>query len=160
MNTVEQATRLMAEIDLYRADPTHEARAASRSALVAALEETPSEKALQGMPDSELLTLAARAYFGKDGFEWNACSGFTDYTPVDCRSYKRWNPLFDDGDALRRAVKLQLQVTVYENMTVDGAPYRVPKCSERGQGDPYMAARLAIVKMAALVTVLDREARK
>ena len=65
----------------------------------------------------------------------------------------RWNPLADDGDALRLAVKLRLEiahlegggtdVTVWREGAMFGDPY-----SEIGQ-DPYAATRRAIVRAAA-----------
>lgn len=61
------------------------------------------------MADHEMLELAARAYFGAGGFEWNACSGYIEYIPSGSRSYLRWMPLTDDGDALRLAVKLDIE---------------------------------------------------
>jgi len=64
------------------------------------------------MTDQDLLELAAMAYFGADGFEWNACSGYIEYIPTGSRSYARWKPLTDDGDALRLAVQLGLVVSV------------------------------------------------
>ncbi|WP_071363491.1 hypothetical protein [Massilia timonae] len=63
--------------------------------------------------DRELLELAAQAYFGADGFEWNACAGSAgciQFIPPGRRGYVNWEPLTDDGDALRLAVKLQLTV--------------------------------------------------
>jgi hypothetical protein len=64
-----------------------------------------------------------------------------------------WNPLIDDGDALRLAVKLQMSLAL--------GPRRVQACtpvgSLRGEffqedisnADPYAATRRAIVRAAA-----------
>jgi hypothetical protein len=62
-----------------------------------------------------------------------------------------WNPLTDDGDALRLAVKLQLKIEHY-SLTSDGfdrvgaghgnAPIKY-------ENDPYAAARRAITRAAA-----------
>ncbi|WP_321905203.1 hypothetical protein [Paraburkholderia tropica] len=56
------------------------------------------------MTDRELLELAARAadYFITDGSQ--------GYRTFRCKGGVEWNPLEDDGDALRLAVKLQLTV--------------------------------------------------
>ena len=63
------------------------------------------------MSDRELLELAAKAagvdipkpnpwfsYYEKQGFMWMNMDG--------SRAEKTWNPIHDDGDALRLAVKL------------------------------------------------------
>jgi hypothetical protein len=125
------------------------------------------------MTDRELLELAAKAAgyekveyhnlkgsmldfrYGRDEAIWNG----EDY----------WNPLVDDCEALRLAVKLQLDICpyVYFNercqlpavsklrKTADGSwleekVSRFPEYSESFvQHDPYAATRRAIVKAAA-----------
>lgn len=97
--------------------------------------------------DRELLELAAKAagveFFYSDGIESTRNTlGFQ--IP--------WNPLTDDGDALRLAVKLNLWVDVdrptkstrvlIENGEGKGA-------SEEHDDDPYAATRRAIVRAAA-----------
>lgn len=87
------------------------------------------------MSDRELLELAAKAaYLAHDWpapdyeIQWSGeglyCSGMG--------KWKLWNPLTDDGDALRLAVRLSLKVdcNVYSN-------------------NPYAATRRAIVLAAA-----------
>lgn len=106
------------------------------------------------MNDREMLELAAKAFFGQDGFEWNSCAGFSgcvQYIPKDGRSYVDWNPLDDDGDALRLAVKLRLDISFlegFEEITVEDY-----HCTYRAREDykPDMAAatRRAIVRAAA-----------
>ena len=62
------------------------------------------------MTDRELLELAAKA------------AGLEVVTPT-MLTYGQWNPLTDDGDALRLAVKLQMHVNVYPtktSVTADG----------------------------------------
>lgn len=89
------------------------------------------------MTDRELLELAAKAA----GYE---------YTP-DSFNYQHpayWNPLAEDGDALRLAVKLHMALTFCTdgNMHAEGL---------RGEyacdcmSDPYAATRRAIVRAAA-----------
>lgn len=95
------------------------------------------------MSDRELLELAAKAA-GIDArrlpHAWP--NRFDD---------DQWDPLIDDGDALRLVVKLGLQVTVVKGDKT---------FAERGQGfafqdhgeDPYAATRRAIVRAAAALT--------
>lgn len=99
------------------------------------------------MTDRELLELAAKAA-GKDidqdryDEEW----GFAIRHMA-----KWWNPLTDDGDALRLAVKLRLDIQLLDlgvvatNFKAPGRPYAVENYDE----DPCAATRLAIVRAAA-----------
>ena len=81
------------------------------------------------MTDRELLDAAAKAagieLTGSDRAAW-----------VNGSSYG-WNPLTDDGDALRLAVKLRLDVAWYERNPLEL------------DVDPYAATRRAIVRAAA-----------
>ncbi len=92
------------------------------------------------MTDKELLELAARAA----GIDVEA----------GCKRNKDalenwWNPLTDDGDALRLAVKLNLHVKI--DFDTDKNEVRCfqmeVECAEKG--DPYAATRRAIVCAAA-----------
>lgn len=59
-----------------------------------------------------------------------------------------WNPLTDDGDALRLAVKLELQLDLRHStheVSVYGASERI----DEGAQDPYTATRRAITRAAA-----------
>ena len=95
--------------------------------------------------DRELLELAAKAA-GIDVFWWPADD------PVALRLKRNndlWNPLTDDGDALRLAVKLFITFrceTFAEAITPNGNVFRV-FASE--VDDPYAATRRAIVRAAA-----------
>jgi len=91
------------------------------------------------MNDKELLELAAKAA-GMDGLGlfWNErlkclwdAEGFT------------FDPLEDDGDALRLAVKLVLGIRFY----IDGVG--VGESYEMNNADPQAATRRAIVRAAA-----------
>lgn len=108
------------------------------------------------MTDRELLELAAKAAgYGEiifknglddDGYD----DGIWTYTWI--RSNKKlvdWNPLTDDGDALRLAVKLNLHTGLEDlvaNVWQGGMNHwqTVPH-----NGDPYAATRRAIVRAAA-----------
>ncbi|HET8870313.1 MAG TPA: hypothetical protein VFM48_07700 [Aquabacterium sp.] len=91
------------------------------------------------MTDRELLELAAKAA-GVNGFVVDAGMNFgSDATP------KVWNPLADDGDALRLAVKLGLWLHIGKyDVGVHGSPVE-EACGK----DPYAATRRAIVRAAA-----------
>lgn len=87
--------------------------------------------------DRELLELAARAA----GLPW-------DQWVIDGND--SWNPLTDDGDALRLAVKLRLAL-VFDGLQVsasipDGAVFEMEPLK---YADPHAATRRAIVRAAA-----------
>ncbi len=86
------------------------------------------------MTDKELLELAAKAA-GID-LAWH--------------TYE-WNPLTDDGDALRLAVKLNLNVYCSTKNIVKTAYPNQVFAEELKQPDPYAATRLAIVRAAAAI---------
>lgn len=118
------------------------------------------------MSDRELLELAAKAAgFGdpEGNFCWNEPTyagdrlhkhgGLWDYvggSPI-------WNPLHDDGQALRLAVKLNMHIcidTYCERDTIEAMYFTGPKLncnivSEINNPDPMAAVRLAIVRAAA-----------
>lgn len=97
------------------------------------------------MTDKELLELAAKAAGIIDGHWLSDCFWVGAYDG----GYE-WNPLTDDGDALRLAVKLGLHPKVdYSNdvvfceFTKDG-----DEVTEGLLNDPYAATRRAIVRAA------------
>ena len=88
------------------------------------------------MDDRELLEMAAKAAFGDKSF-------IGDMT---------WNPLTDDGDALRLQVALHFTVRCYMGTTcvqstVPGGPSVY--IEETNHADPYAATRRCIVRAAA-----------
>ena len=99
------------------------------------------------MTDRELLERAAKAA----GYEYAKHGGYivVDGIPGN------WNPLTDDGDALRLAVKLNLVVHPQEKCCyVYLSPESLLGFSgvtalEMNLGDPYAATRRAIVSAAA-----------
>ena len=113
------------------------------------------------MTDRELLELAAKAA----GIEWIPASTEkgTELEPVfglwlklHCEPYegqrRRWNPLTDDGDALRLAVKLCLEVTPAGNYTAVRRFNTNEWFTDEWGYDPYdpmAATRRAIVRAAA-----------
>ena len=56
-----------------------------------------------------------------------------------------WNPLTDDGDALRLAVKLRFTPHIDENLT------DCEDCTVAHLDDPYAATRRAITRAAAAI---------
>ncbi|MOA20606.1 hypothetical protein D3C78_1410600 [compost metagenome] len=65
-----------------------------------------------------------------------------------------WNPLIDDGDALRLAAQLRLEIYIHENDTrvVSG---NLASASQEHGDDVLAATRRAIVRTAAAI-VLDK----
>jgi hypothetical protein len=106
------------------------------------------------MTDRELLELAAKAA-GMNAGEatWHPRAGFVWVKRVDgTRVENRWNPLTDDGDALRLAVKLRLGISlpVHQTIRADVIAFTNSAVNAREEGnDPYAATRRAIVRAAA-----------
>lgn len=94
------------------------------------------------MNDRELLEMAAKA----TGNEWHS-----GHITANGKQYEweEWDPLVNDGDALRLAVTLDIHVYRYETMTTARPLNRDFGCDERDDGDPYAATRRAIVRAAA-----------
>ena len=105
------------------------------------------------MSDRELLELAANAAdIRHEGF---LSTGALWAMVGKKGTYNQWNPLTDDGDALRLAVKLGLAIRALEKCVyVESDPETLLGQSsvselEMYKGDPYAATRLAIVRAAA-----------
>lgn len=100
--------------------------------------------------DRELLELAARAA-GMDAYWDEECQRMQmDYLHKGGTNYEEWNPLTDDGDALRLAVKLELIVRCYNgSIIVDGCGENW--IEEHDMTDRYAATRRAIVRAAAAI---------
>lgn len=103
------------------------------------------------MSDRELLELAAKA-IGYKILDW-----YDDrfrHTVYDGEKSTYWNPLVDDGDALRLAVKLRFQLTLgtynSSEITAFGA-----RCEHEAREyprylqDEFASTRRAIVRAAA-----------
>jgi hypothetical protein len=111
------------------------------------------------MTDRELLELAAKAAdvkydaeaskpHPKRGVFW----GLWLVIDGEPSEYQRryWNPLTDDGDALRLAVRLKIDVKHYDDYVVgwfDGGYIGTGKIMY--EGEPYAATRRAITRAAA-----------
>jgi hypothetical protein len=90
------------------------------------------------MTDRELLEAAYAAYRPGENYIRLINDAGSDY----------WNPLTDDGDALRLVVKLKMIVDVTDEASGAGA-IGLKWCSEPYKDDPYAATRRAIVRAAA-----------
>ena len=93
------------------------------------------------MTDRELLELAAKAAGHEFLYFAPTLDGSGEYLRIKDLP-DRWNPLADDGDALRLAVKLGIQV-----FSPDYPEYH-------GSGDACAAVRRAIVEAAARIGAL------
>lgn len=108
--------------------------------------------------DRELLELAARAagvskpvephggFVQQDG-------GFCFYLDCEGKTSRTWNPLTDDGDALRLAVKLNIPVYPYDDETSTGTAGVVA----RKWGSKEANTRRAIVRAAAAIARSQHE---
>lgn len=99
------------------------------------------------MNDRELIELAAKAA----GYEckWNPDDPFHLRSMHIAPNWQAWNPLDDDGDALRLAVELKMSVTVFDDAVGiginPGFGYREYDISP----DQNNSTRRAIVRAAA-----------
>ena len=110
------------------------------------------------MTDRELLKLAAKAAgyvvveYASDGV-WIHLRGAVPNKAGECPIFW-WEPLIDDGDALRLAVKLGLRVGTdgqsFKPFIMCWKPHVENICVYEAEGnDPYAATRRAIVRAAA-----------
>lgn len=89
--------------------------------------------------DRDLLKLAAKAA----GIEVDPANMDTPIVSIITTDGDWWNPLEDDGDALRLAVRLRITPHIDGNLTdCEG-------CTEAHLSDPCAATRRAIVRAAA-----------
>ena len=101
------------------------------------------------MTDKKLLELAAKAA-GYKHTQWSPLQHPTVRWGV-CTIDGIWNPLTDDGDALRLAVKLDMSViSCMEEKEVGVTVLETAlEIYEQHNDDPYAATRRAIVRAAA-----------
>lgn len=101
------------------------------------------------MNDRELLELAAKAA-NMDIF-WCDCISY------NCKTGEEWNPLTDDGNALRLAVKLGFSISinrgeekvVIETGSDDENHFHIEKYQLENEESHVSATRRAIVRAAA-----------
>ena len=112
------------------------------------------------MTDRELLELAAKAaglHIKADRVD--ADDRFTHFVigAKNTRERTNWNPLTDDGDALRLAVNLGIAPIQDKKDNVCAAYWTDVRCCHVGyNSDPIAATRRAIVRAAAEIQ-LQRE---
>ena len=103
------------------------------------------------MNDKELLELAAKAagvkaLWSPDGVLRDCTNG---HPAQNIYSAPPWNPLVNDGDALRLAVKLGLAINITPSK-IYASDGRIDGVNEvMDTSDPYAASRRAIVRAAA-----------
>lgn len=107
------------------------------------------------MTDREMLEFAAKAAgISGEWARWHQAYGDEWVEGLNCGGRFLWNPLTDDGDALRLAVKLRMDVEPWAHG--DSACARVG-CGEilvdepHYGDDPERATRRAIVRAAAAI---------
>lgn len=114
------------------------------------------------MSDRELLELAAKAYGVTGQYVTNYASGDYYYQgngegilwEYPDGGYTVWNPFLDDGDALRLAVKLDMQITINR---VDGWTEAIGgymgehRMRLPHESDIYAATRRAIIIVASKI---------
>ena len=112
-------------------------------------------KSTNEMTDRELLELAAKA--AGIGVEWREVirSRIAEFQTIKHSTQvgfwlngKQWNPLTDDGDALRLAVKLNMSVDC-NNWCAKSTQQETYEWVDGGCDDPFTATRRAIVRTAA-----------
>ena len=99
--------------------------------------------------DKKLLEMAAKAAGLKHDDEFNEIDGLPAFWIEEPQSHW-WNPLTDDGDALRLAVKLGIDVQ-YSFKHVEAWRVGLDEIMEYHDDDPYAATRRAIVRAAAAI---------
>lgn len=104
------------------------------------------------MTDRELLELAAKAaeydFVSHTGYDEENDEYKTHTWIRESRRLVEWDPLNDDGDALRLAVKLEMLLDLCGDET---AAYCQEWCREKKENDAYATTRRAIVRAAAEV---------
>jgi hypothetical protein len=114
------------------------------------------------MTDRELLELAAKAAgIEIDKSEFNGGGrGNTGFDTLgnavlDWHNYKTWNPLTDDGDALRLAVKLRMQILIGDGGMCHASSGENGEVFSIYGKDLEAATRRAIVRAAAEIARSD-----
>lgn len=98
--------------------------------------------------DRELLELAAKAAGYR--LEWDGSPDKWQPMYYEGKTYQQFDPLTDDGDALRLAVKLGIKVEFFHSSnTAFAGPLDMACAEEEVDGDSCAATRRAIVRAAA-----------
>ena len=110
---------------------------------------------IESMTDKEILEAAAKAA-GIDA-KFHSELGIADGLYLKGKrgpsNSKYWNPLTDDGDALRLAVKLRIEVSPCDGVVIANFPFgpnrELHEIHEMIGPDRYETTRRAIVRAAA-----------
>lgn len=116
------------------------------------------------MTDREMLELAAKAYFGNEiddvvSVDWCDSDECIEFAHADNQDHNGndvwvlWDPLTDDGDALRLAVKLRMRVSV---TTESCRAEKLPVLGVRVNGNDELAATRRAIVMAAANALVDK----
>ena len=99
--------------------------------------------------DRELLEMAAKA----SGLHVKGWVGdrMVFFNPITGSAEEHWNPLTDDGDALRLAVKLDISLLGDFQGNIVVVAFDARRIIEKYDGDKYAATRRAIVRAAAAI---------
>lgn len=119
------------------------------------------DRELLELDDRELLELSAKA--AAIGGGWgdkieyhNGAVDLRDVWILEGDDFVQWNPLTDDGDALRLAVRLRLMLdTDYNYCAAVGSAW-LSEILEPHNGDPCASTRRAIVRAAAAIALRQR----
>ena len=103
------------------------------------------------MTDRELLEMAAKAA------GYALTKGSSGYREFLCKGGVEWNPLTDDGDALRMAVDLRIDIYPWISeedptssaMARNDHGFRAIEFASKNRGCRYAATRRAITRAAA-----------
>lgn len=102
------------------------------------------------MTDLEILKLAAKAAM-QSGLPLHYGPHALQPKPHWQNGADEWRPLADDGDALRLAAKLQMELRITGNRCLARVPNVTDWVDKYSHGDPMDATRLAITLVAAEV---------
>ena len=108
--------------------------------------------------DRELLELAAKAFWGEEiddvcSVRWLEEEQAIGYTHAENQDHNGidqefvWNPLEDDGDALRLAVSMNMGISIYDVQVTAASAFGMPV--KEHDKDTAKATRRAIVRAAA-----------
>ena len=101
--------------------------------------------------DRELLELAAKAAELDVYWDTEYDRMTMDYDSKGGTNLEEWNPLTDDGDALRLAMHLNIETGFLQRVEKTIASYRLITVSEKWENDKARATRRAIVLVAAAI---------
>ena len=116
-----------------------------------------NDKTKVQMSDKELLELAAKA--AKLLIKWDEQNQTYATCNVNGDMFDDWNPLTDDGDALRLAIELRIIVEIGEIITGVHAGHLKDISYAMHNGDPFAATRRAIVEAAAEIARTNADYR-